>query len=190
MKRKEQDSFSTTSATSARKSAEPKKKPRRFSLRRFFSRGSLGSTKAVRAVRTNSEVETRSVSSLQTSSQSDRDSSSPNPGEEAVHKHGKVKRETLECPLCLSQQSVEHFPLIMTCHHRSCRDCLKQYLKIEITESRINIACPECAEKFHPNDIRYILGDNSLMQKYEDFMLRRVLVADPDTRWCPAPDCG
>uniref|UniRef100_A0A8C5TPW2 RBR-type E3 ubiquitin transferase n=1 Tax=Malurus cyaneus samueli TaxID=2593467 RepID=A0A8C5TPW2_9PASS len=25
---------------------------------------------------------------------------------------------------------------------------------------------------------------------YEEFMLRRCLAADPDCRWCPAPDCG
>ena len=78
----------------------------------------------------------------------------------------------------------------MTCHHRSCRDCLRQYLKIEITESRVNIACPECAERFHPNDIRAILEDEVLWNKFEVFMIRRVLVLDPDTRWCPAPDCG
>uniref|UniRef100_A0A3B4BJJ4 RBR-type E3 ubiquitin transferase n=1 Tax=Periophthalmus magnuspinnatus TaxID=409849 RepID=A0A3B4BJJ4_9GOBI len=28
------------------------------------------------------------------------------------------------------------------------------------------------------------------MEKYEEFMLRRWLVAEPDCRWCPAPDCG
>ena len=96
----------------------------------------------------------------------------------------------MECPLCLMQQSVENFPAVMTCHHRSCRDCLRQYLRIEITESRVNIACPQCAERYHPNDIRAILDDDALMEKYEEFMLRRVLVADPDSRWCPAPDCG
>lgn len=96
----------------------------------------------------------------------------------------------MECPLCLMQQSIDNFPDVMTCHHRSCRDCLRQYLRIEITESRINIACPQCAERYHPNDIRAILDDESLMEKYEEFMLRRVLVADPDSRWCPAPDCG
>ncbi|KAG5857122.1 hypothetical protein ANANG_G00015210 [Anguilla anguilla] len=35
-----------------------------------------------------------------------------------------------------------------------------------------------------------ILADRALMEKYEEFMLRRWLVADPDCRWCPAPDCG
>ena len=28
-----------------------------------------------------------------------------------------------------------------------------------------------------------------LVQKYEEFMLRRLLVTISDTRWCPAPDC-
>ena len=52
------------------------------------------------------------------------------------------------------------------------------------------ITCPECTELVHPNDIRMILNDESYTLKYEKFMLRRVLVAEPDARWCPAPDCG
>ena len=39
-------------------------------------------------------------------------------------------------------------------------------------------------------DIRMILNDKHLYEKYEDFTLRRALAIDPDTRWCPAPDCG
>ncbi|XP_076611232.1 E3 ubiquitin-protein ligase RNF19A-like [Chaetodon auriga] len=98
--------------------------------------------------------------------------------------------ELLECPLCLLRHARERFPDIMTCHHRSCADCLRQYLRIEISESRVNICCPECSERFNPHDIRLILGDRALMEKYEEFMLRRWLVAEPDCRWCPAPDCG
>uniref|UniRef100_A0A8C9QWN1 RBR-type E3 ubiquitin transferase n=1 Tax=Scleropages formosus TaxID=113540 RepID=A0A8C9QWN1_SCLFO len=98
--------------------------------------------------------------------------------------------ELLECPLCLLRHTRERFPEIMTCPHRSCADCLRQYLRIEISESRVNISCPECTERFNPHDIRTILADRTLMEKYEEFMLRRWLVADPDCRWCPAPDCG
>lgn len=98
--------------------------------------------------------------------------------------------ELLECPLCLLRHARERFPDIMTCHHRSCADCLRQYMRIEISESRVNISCPECSERFNPYDIRMILGDRALMEKYEEFMLRRWLVAEPDCRWCPAPDCG
>ncbi|XP_036193783.1 E3 ubiquitin-protein ligase RNF19A isoform X2 [Myotis myotis] len=96
----------------------------------------------------------------------------------------------IECPLCLLRHSKDRFPEIMTCHHRSCVDCLRQYLRIEISESRVNISCPECTERFNPHDIRLILSDDVLMEKYEEFMLRRWLVGDPDCRWCPAPDCG
>lgn len=39
-------------------------------------------------------------------------------------------------------------------------------------------------------DIRMVLNDPVLFEKYEDFTLRRILAVDPDTRWCPAPDCG
>ncbi|XP_069553664.1 E3 ubiquitin-protein ligase RNF19A [Brachyistius frenatus] len=98
--------------------------------------------------------------------------------------------ELLECPLCLLHHARDRFPDIMTCHHRSCADCLRQYLRIEISESRVNISCPECSERFNPHDIQIILGDRGLMEKYEEFMLRRWLVAEPDCRWCPAPDCG
>ena len=102
----------------------------------------------------------------------------------------KSKDGSRECPLCLIEHPSDKFPEISTCYHRSCMNCLQMYLRIEITESRVNIACPECSEKFHPNDIKEIVGDLVLMSKYEDFMVRRVLVADPDARWCPAPDCG
>jgi E3 ubiquitin-protein ligase RNF19A len=92
---------------------------------------------------------------------------------------------------------------------------------VEISESRTSIACPECAERLHPNgkrkilflrtedmnhikldsgctnalffcmtDVRMILNDVVMYNKYEDFMVRRVLATDPDTRWCPQPDCG
>uniref|UniRef100_A0A8C4XHX1 RBR-type E3 ubiquitin transferase n=1 Tax=Erpetoichthys calabaricus TaxID=27687 RepID=A0A8C4XHX1_ERPCA len=98
--------------------------------------------------------------------------------------------DMLECPLCLVRQPQEKVPEIMTCSHRSCLACLRQYLRIEITESRVNISCPECSERLNPHDIRLILDDPVLMDKYELFMLRRYLASDPDCRWCPAPDCG
>ncbi|KAK9884574.1 hypothetical protein WA026_007417 [Henosepilachna vigintioctopunctata] len=96
----------------------------------------------------------------------------------------------LECPLCLADLGIEEFFEIRECGHRACIPCLKQYLRVEITESRVCISCPECSEYLHPNEIKSILDDRVLFAKYEDFMVRRVLAIEPDTRWCPAPDCG
>lgn len=57
-------------------------------------------------------------------------------------------------------------------------------------ESRVQITCPECSEFLHPTDIYSLMVQHpDLIEKYENFSLRRVLMTDPDTRWCPAPDC-
>lgn len=57
-------------------------------------------------------------------------------------------------------------------------------------ESRVQLTCPECNELLHPTDIYSLMAHcPDLIRKYETFALRRVLMMDPDTRWCPAPDC-
>lgn len=96
----------------------------------------------------------------------------------------------LECPLCLVPQPPEQLPELLGCSHRSCLCCLRQYLRIEITESRVHLSCPECSERLAPHQVADILGDAALLEKYEEFLLRRCLASDPDCRWCPAPDCG
>lgn len=104
----------------------------------------------------------------------------PGPGEAAL----------LECPLCLVCQPADQLPELLGCSHRSCLCCLRQYLRIEITESRVQLSCPECAERLVPRQVADILDDAALLEKYEEFLLRRCLASDPDCRWCPAPDCG
>uniref|UniRef100_A0A6Q2XMA7 RBR-type E3 ubiquitin transferase n=1 Tax=Esox lucius TaxID=8010 RepID=A0A6Q2XMA7_ESOLU len=96
----------------------------------------------------------------------------------------------LECPLCLVRQPAGQLPALLGCGHRSCLCCLRQYLRIEITESRVNLSCPECSERLAPHQVADILDDSALLEKYEEFLLRRCLASDPDCRWCPAPDCG
>ncbi|KAM9838662.1 E3 ubiquitin-protein ligase RNF19A-like [Aulostomus maculatus] len=131
-----------------------------------------------------------STENVQSETVLDKTSAHSAPGVVSTSSASGSSPELLDCPLCLLRHARERFPDIMTCHHRSCADCLRQYLRIEISESRVNISCPECSERFNPHDIRMILGDRALMEKYEEFMLRRWLVAEPDCRWCPAPDCG
>lgn len=98
--------------------------------------------------------------------------------------------DLLECPLCLVRQPADQLPELLGCSHRSCLGCLRQYLRIEITESRVQLSCPECAERLAPQQVADILDDPALLEKYEEFLLRRCLASDPDCRWCPAPDCG
>ena len=97
------------------------------------------------------------------------------------------------CILCYHDYSPEQFEHFTLCSHAFCQTCLRSYLKLEITEGRVTLNCPqnECPERIHPTDISRILQHQpDLIAKYEQFMVRRVLQSIVDTRWCPAPDCG
>ncbi|XP_068623034.1 E3 ubiquitin-protein ligase RNF19B-like [Battus philenor] len=98
--------------------------------------------------------------------------------------------EVLECPLCLSTFNASGMVRLAWCAHRCCEPCLRQYLAIEIYEARVPVNCPVCHENMHPLDVRRIVENPVLYDKYEEFSVRRALAADPDTRWCPAPDCS
>ncbi|KAM4550196.1 E3 ubiquitin-protein ligase RNF19A [Fundulus diaphanus] len=183
-----QSAASSISLPSVRKN--PKK--RRLSLHSFFGRRLRPEWDSKRKSRTLSSGVDGVVSVESVHPESGLDKASPLPPSDVASTSAGTRSssELLECPLCLLRHTRDRFPDIMTCHHRSCADCLRQYLRIEISESRVNITCPECSERFNPHDIQMILGDRALMEKYEEFMLRRWLVAEPDCRWCPAPDCG
>ena len=96
----------------------------------------------------------------------------------------------VECPLCVLLVNFELTPDLQTCNHRACLECMQRYLKTEINHSRLKITCPSCSEPLQQQVIREILHDDKFYFKYESFMLRKVLAAEPDARWCPAPDCG
>lgn len=95
-----------------------------------------------------------------------------------------------ECPLCVGQFPKCDMTYGAACMHKVCRTCMKRYISVEINHSRLSITCPVCPFHIHPITIKRILQDEELYNKYENFMLRRVVAAEPDARWCPAPDCG
>ncbi len=96
----------------------------------------------------------------------------------------------LTCKLCFEDFAHTDDFYAFKCQHRFCFTCLSSYLKYQITESRTNVTCPECTEKLHPNDVYSLLEANrDLLNKYEEFMLRRVLCSINDIRYCPAPNC-
>ncbi|XP_030379942.1 E3 ubiquitin-protein ligase RNF19A-like [Scaptodrosophila lebanonensis] len=97
---------------------------------------------------------------------------------------GSNKNELL-CNICFINECSEiAFFQLVICGHKFCVECLIKYIGHEIT-------CPQCSCEIHPNDIELILHDLiDIKSKYQDFMIRRYLVSDPDSRWCPAPDCN
>ncbi|XP_056877503.1 E3 ubiquitin-protein ligase RNF19A-like [Takifugu flavidus] len=187
----ERDIQSAASSSVSLPSVRKTPKKRRLSLHSLFGRRCRLDQCRLRPLQAGAVVDrVVSIESVQPEPYHDKTPAQSAPGLASTSSGLGSSLELLECPLCLLRHAREHFPDIMTCHHRSCADCLRQYLRIEISESRVNICCPECSERFNPHDIQLILADKALMDKYEEFMLRRWLITEPDCRWCPAPDCG
>lgn len=92
-----------------------------------------------------------------------------------------LNNQLKECPICLL--TLPKNTKELDCGHSSCDACLIKYLKTEISESRVSITCPECSELLHPNRIQELLvNDAHYLRKYEEFIIRKVLITDPDTR--------
>lgn len=90
-----------------------------------------------------------------------------------------------ECEICYSTNECENLQM---CKHHFCLSCLQTYLYGKIRNGSFTILeCPnsECKQILHPNDIKRILNDQQMYERYETFMLKRVLQKMPDTRWCP-----
>ncbi|CAF1990369.1 unnamed protein product [Rotaria magnacalcarata] len=95
-----------------------------------------------------------------------------------------------ECEICYLTNDCEN---LRSCEHNFCHSCLQIYLI-----DKIRLGCPallecphnECKEVLHPSDIKRILNDQQMYERYETFMLRRVLQKMPDTKWCPYPNCN
>lgn len=92
---------------------------------------------------------------------------------------------TTECEICYSSNDCENLQM---CQHRFCHSCLQLYLVDKIRNGcPALLECPhnDCKQTIHPDDIKRILNDNQMYERYETFMLKRVLQKLPDTRWCP-----
>jgi E3 ubiquitin-protein ligase RNF19A len=111
-----------------------------------------------------------------------------------INDQDSTKATVRECPLCIESLPSSCLSEQLTCNHLVCDSCLLRYLCVEIDESRINLKCPSCDQQIHPNLIYETLKTHEkgaeYVRKYEQFMLRRVLITEQDARWCPAPDCN
>ena len=92
---------------------------------------------------------------------------------------------TNECEICYSSNECEN---LRTCKHSFCHSCLQKYIIDKVRDGCPSLLeCPdsECRKILHPNDVKTILNNHEMYERYETFMLRRILQKHPDTKWCP-----
>jgi hypothetical protein len=102
-----------------------------------------------------------------------------------------TKASELICRVCYISHEAETM-LTFPCGHEFCSECVKGYLYHEIKEGRVlNIRCcqAECEGIFEDSVLECIL-DKSLYEKYLKFKRNKVVESDPNSRWCPNPNCA
>ncbi|CAF1331850.1 unnamed protein product [Rotaria sordida] len=75
------------------------------------------------------------------------------------------------------------------CGHFYCRLCLNNYVKMTLNNGRFGekLLCPQnqCQKALLPNEIKQIIQDDQLYQRYERLTLQHALELMNDIIWCP-----
>ena len=75
------------------------------------------------------------------------------------------------------------------CGHFYCRSCLNNYVQMTLKNGRFGekILCPQnhCQKPLLPNEIKQIIQDEQLYQRYERLTLQQALELMNDIIWCP-----
>lgn len=96
-----------------------------------------------------------------------------------------------ECLVCLEEyKNADSFAL--SCGHRYCRSCWKQYLEIAIQDGVecITKKCmwPKCICVVHEEAYKKIVSP-TLYEIYNKFLFRSFVDDNPKVKWCPSPGC-
>jgi len=107
-----------------------------------------------------------------------------------LEKEKSDDNEELICPICFFKiEDGKNFNL--ECNHKFCKECIDEYLKEEIKNSRVlNIKCPQkdCEKLFNEDKIKEILNEEFLY-KYKKFLLREKYKNNSNYVICPIVNC-
>jgi len=101
----------------------------------------------------------------------------------------KFLHEYHECPICLSNNIPgRDMVRLDKCHHFFCRICLHDYAQMHINTGSVEwLICPdiECQLTLLPSEIKIIIKNDQLYEKYERLLLQKTLEQMQDIVWCP-----
>ena len=98
-------------------------------------------------------------------------------------------REYHECPICMTN-SIAGWDMLRLykCHHAFCRLCLHDYARMRINTGSVQwLLCPDlrCKLALLPSEIKIVVNDDQLYDKYERLLLQKTLEQMDDIVWCP-----
>ncbi|UJR06916.1 hypothetical protein I4U23_011205 [Adineta vaga] len=93
------------------------------------------------------------------------------------------------CLICANIISGTDCIRLYPCGHFYCQTCLNNYVRMAIKNGRFGerIVCPqtECQKALLPNEIKQIIRDDQLYERYERITLQHALESMNDIIWCP-----
>lgn len=98
----------------------------------------------------------------------------------------------VNCKLCLCDLPTQSMYELKECSCTFCRDCMEQYIKIQILDGNVKILCPDgqCSSNGAMSDDEVEgLADSDLFSKYQRFKLNTEVDLDQRRTWCPTPGC-
>ena len=101
---------------------------------------------------------------------------------------------TTTCIICYSPlTSIELTNYSLSCGHVCCSVCWFEYLKTKIISanvSKIKCASYKCNVILHEQFIMNIINtDNKLITKYNEYKRKASILAHPNRKFCPHPNC-
>ncbi|RKP11040.1 hypothetical protein THASP1DRAFT_27213 [Thamnocephalis sphaerospora] len=97
------------------------------------------------------------------------------------------------CEICFEEKR-GYLCYRLSCGHVYCRDCLRDYFALLITEGSVsNVRCPDarCVKagfRVSEDDLSSIVGAE-LHKRYRELVVKQALEADPSIAWCPRQQC-
>ena len=116
--------------------------------------------------------------------------------EGAVEKDSEVmngKKEENEelCELCYLEVAKECLTNVTMCSHSYCKECLVQYLTIQVEEQASDsIQCPGCSVFMSDSQVLSLLPQSKTRCQYLRLITNTFIQSSRVMRWCPGRDCG
>jgi hypothetical protein len=94
-----------------------------------------------------------------------------------------------ECKICMDVVETDVF-MLRNCEHIFHKECLHNFFKTEIENSKCPLICPlpECKIVTAPVDMHKILTEEE-MEKYQKYSFQLAVGLQNDISWCPSADC-
>ncbi|XP_069100820.1 E3 ubiquitin-protein ligase RNF14-like [Pleurodeles waltl] len=95
------------------------------------------------------------------------------------------------CNICFSEKLGTECTQFMVCQHVYCKDCLKGYFEIQITEGLVHLlSCPEpmCDSISTPSQVKELVAEE-LFSRYDRLLLQSSLNSMTDVVYCPRLNC-